>query len=262
VALSAAELRESMIEMVDRLDPQHKDPALRNMVVIGHSQGGLLTKMTAVNPGDELFNSISDIPVDDMKATPEIKNLTRRLLLFEPLSFVKRVVYISTPHRGSYLSKDWVRSFVQKVVSLPFNIVLNSQEFLSTLNSQLKLPDSIKGRTPTSIDGMSPNNPLLKALAALPTAPGISAHSIIAVKPGMDITSGNDGVVEYQSAHIDGVDSEFIVRAQHSCQSHPFVIEEVRRILLKHIGIDNAWQAPAETVPGQVASISEKKSAQ
>jgi hypothetical protein len=115
---------------------------------------------------------------------------------------------------------------------------------------------------PTSIDGMSADNPLLKALVTLPTAPGISAHSIIAVKPGMDITTGNDGVVEYQSAHIDGVESEFIVRDQHSCQSHPFVIEEVRRILLKHIGINNAWQAPAETVPGQVTSIPEKKSVQ
>jgi pimeloyl-ACP methyl ester carboxylesterase len=262
VALSAAELRESLIEMVHRLDPQQKDPALQNMVVIGHSQGGLLTKMTAVNPGDGLFNAISDIPVDEMKASPEIKNLIRRLLLFEPLPFVKRVVYISTPHRGSYLSKEWIRSFVQKVVSLPFNIVVNSQEFLSTLNSQLKVPASIKGRIPTSIDGMSADNPLLKALVALPTAPGVSAHSIIAVKPGMDITTGNDGVVEYQSAHIDGVESEFIVRAEHSCQSHPFVIEEVRRILLKHTGIDNAWQAPAEEVPGQVASILGNKSAQ
>jgi hypothetical protein len=109
---------------------------------------------------------------------------------------------------------------------------------------------------------MAADNPLLKALAALPMAPGVPAHSIVAVKPGMNITTGNDGVVEYQSAHIDGVESEFIVGAQHSCQSHPFVIEEVRRILLKHIGIDNAWQAPAETVPGQVTSVPEKKSVQ
>jgi len=261
VTFSAAELREALAEMIDRLDPQQKDPALRNLVVIGHSQGGLLTKMTAVDPGDTLFKSLSGTSFEEMKATSEMKTLTRRLLFFEPLPFVKRVVYISTPHRGSYLSKDWVRSFVRKVVTLPYNVVFNSQEFLSTLSTQFNLPDSVKGKTPTSLDGMSPENPLLQALVALPTAPGVSAHSIIAVKPGMDIETGNDGVVEYKSAHIDGVESEFIVRSAHSCQSHPFVIEEVRRILLKHIGIESAWQAPAETVPEQAASKPPKQPA-
>lgn len=261
VTLSAAELRESITEMINRLDPRQKDQALRNMVVIGHSQGGLLTKMTAVDPGDALFRSISDVPVEEMKAAPEIKDLARRLLLFEPLPYVKRVVYISTPHRGSYLTKDWVRSLVRRFVTLPYNLVLNSQAFLSTMQTQFKLPESIKGKMPTSIDGMSAENPLLNALVKLPTVPGVSAHSIIAVKPGMEIETGNDGVVEYKSAHIDGVESEFIVRSHHSCQSHPLVIEEVRRILLHHVGIDNAWQAPAETVTERAASMSAEQPA-
>jgi hypothetical protein len=46
--------------------------------------------------------------------------------------------------------------------------------------------------------------------------------------------------VEYKSAHIDGVESEFIVRSGHSCQGHPFAIEEVRRILLEHLGVEVA----------------------
>ncbi|HBG21246.1 MAG TPA: hypothetical protein DDY32_18760 [Desulfobulbaceae bacterium] len=254
VMLSAAELRESLAAMVNQLDPQQKDPALQNMVVIGHSQGGLLTKMTAVDPGDTLWNAIGDKPLDEMDMEPKIKEFASRLLIFEPLPFVKRLVFISTPHRGSFLTKEWIRNFVWKVVRLPYNIVVNSQEFLTTLGTQLKLPDSVKGRIPTSIDGMSAENPLLGALATLPVEPGVTAHSIIAVKPGMDITTGNDGVVEYASAHIDGVESEFIVRSEHSCQGHPFTIEEVRRILLKHIGIDTAWQAPAETVTAPAAA--------
>jgi len=255
VALSAAELRETLAEMVNQLDPQHKDPALRNAVVIGHSQGGLLTKMSAVDPGDDLLLSLSESKFEDIKASPEIKEQIRRLLLFEPLPFVKRLVYISTPHRGSYLSKDWVRSLMRKVVTLPYNLVFNSQEYLQTISTQFKLPDSIKGKMPTSLDGMSPENPLLQALAKIHPENGTKAHSIIAVKPEMEIATGNDGVVEYQSAHIDGVESEFIVRASHSCQSHPFVIEEVRRILLEHIGVDTAWQAPAETVSKHLDSM-------
>ncbi len=44
-----------------------------------------------------------------------------------------------------------------------------------------------------------------------------------------------DGVVAYQSAHVDYVESEFIVRSKHSCLNQPATIEEVRRILHEHL---------------------------
>ncbi|MGA7278293.1 MAG: hypothetical protein WBW79_10175, partial [Desulfocapsaceae bacterium] len=241
ITLSAAELREGLTAMVDQLDPLHKDPALQKMVVIGHSQGGLLTKMTAVNSGNDLWNAISDEPIEKMQLNPEMEKFVRRLLFFEALPFVTRVVFISTPHRGSYLTKGWVRSLVRTVISLPSNIF--NEDSWKSMSARFKLPQSVQGEIPTSIDGMSAENPLLKGLVALPLAPGITAHSIIAVKPDMEIAEGNDGVVAYESAHIEGVESEFIVRAGHSCQDHPFVIEEVRRILLKHIGIEANQQA-------------------
>jgi hypothetical protein len=50
------------------------------------------------------------------------------------------------------------------------------------------------------------------------------------------ITSKTDGVVAYESAHIDGVESEKVVRFGHSTQGHPETIKEVRRILREHIG--------------------------
>ena len=44
----------------------------------------------------------------------------------------------------------------------------------------------------------------------------------------------SDGVVAYESAHIEGVESELVVRSEHSVQGHPRAIEEVRRILALH----------------------------
>ena len=38
------------------VDPEGKDPALRQMVVIGHSQGGLLTKMMVVDSGTRFWD--------------------------------------------------------------------------------------------------------------------------------------------------------------------------------------------------------------
>lgn len=236
VLASAADLRETLTTMVNRLDPQHKDPALNQMVVIGHSQGGLLTNLTAVDPGDQLFRSISDVPFESLQADPMLKKGLARSMFFRHLPFVKRIVYISTPHRGSFLTKDWVRNLARNVLTLPADLILGGAEKFAQLSGQLKLPPGMREKIPTSIDGMAANNPVLQTLAKLPLAPGITAHSIIAVLPDQDIKTGNDGVVEYSSAHVDGVASEYIVRTGHSAQGHPLAIEEVRRILYTHLG--------------------------
>jgi hypothetical protein len=88
---------------------------------------------------------------------------------------------------------------------------------------------------PTSLDGMSPKNPGLLAMAEIPVAPSIKAHSIIPVIGDGDLQRGRDGVVAYQSAHVDYVESEFIVNSKHTCLNQPATIEEVRRILREHL---------------------------
>lgn len=236
ILLSAAELRETLSGMVQQLDPEGKDPALRQMVVVGHSQGGLLTKLSVVAPGDRIWKSISDQSIDEMDTTGEIKEMARRITFFDPLPFVKRAVFIATPHRGSYLTKSWVRNLVRSLVRIPVNVITLNPQHLTEVFNRFKWPPDMRNRIPSSVDGMSAANPVLQTLVALPPAPGVKGHSIIAVLPGMEIETGNDGVVEYKSAHIGGVESEFIVRSEHSCQGHPFTIEEVRRILHEHIG--------------------------
>jgi hypothetical protein len=84
---------------------------------------------------------------------------------------------------------------------------------------------------PTPLDNMDASNPFLKTLATLPIAPGVHVNSIIAAKGNGPIEDGNDGVVEYKSAHIAGVASELVVRSSHSTQATTETIEEVRRIL-------------------------------
>ncbi len=234
VPASAADLRETLTSMVHQLDPEKKDPAMQQMVVMGHSQGGLLTHMTAIDSGDQLWRGLSDLPFADFKADPMIKQGFQRALFFDHLPFVKRVVFISTPHRGSFLTDDWVRKLTRAVVSSPANLIANMSGKWHDISSQLKLPPELRDEMPTAVDGMSSKSPVMAKVASLPLAPGITANSIIPVLPGMDIKSGNDGVVEYKSAHLEGVESEFIVRTDHSAQGHPLAIDEVRRILHRH----------------------------
>ena len=89
---------------------------------------------------------------------------------------------------------------------------------------------------PTSIDNMAPDNRFIRTLVDIPIDPRIKAHSIIPVNGAGPPDNLNDGVVTYKSAHIDGVESELIVRSSHSTQAVPETIEEVRRILREHLG--------------------------
>jgi len=235
VTLSAADLRDSLRSHVAMLDPEGKDPALRQMVVVGHSQGGLLTKLTAVDTGDRLVRSLTDKNIDSLNLSGELKALMRRALIVEPLPFVRRVVFISTPHRGSFRSSAWIRKIANRIISLPANIVTLPLSVYEFVRDDVK--NLFGDRLPvTSLDSMSPNNPVMKTLADIPLAPGITGHSIIAVKnPDEPREEWNDGVVQYASAHLDGMESELIVHSGHSCQGNPRTIEEVRRILLENL---------------------------
>ena len=231
VSFSAGLLRESLQNAVDELDPEGVDPVLRNMVVIGHSQGGLLTKLTSVSSGDRFWNF--DVPFEELELDAESSHVLKRSLFFEPLPFVRRVVFVATPHGGSYLTLWGAAKWVSGLVTLPVRMV----DALATavrLNPDLMDHDALD-TIPTAIDNMTPSNPFLVTLRSLPIAPHVTAHSIIAVQGDGPVEEGADGVVAYESAHIEGVQSERVVRSGHSTQSHPGTIMEVGRILVEHL---------------------------
>ena len=232
VPYSAIKLRECLANKIKELDPEGRDSALRQMVVIGHSQGGLLAKLTATDTGDRLWQGLGLKSLDDPKINEKQRELIRHYTVFEPLPFVKQVIFISTPHRGSYLASNFVRRFLRRFVALPGALVQQANEFAG-LAEKLDI-QGLKG-VPTSLDSMSPKNQYLLQLADIPTAPGIPCHSIIAVLGDGDYHQGKDGLVNYSSAHVDYAASEFIVRNPHSCQDKPSTIEEVRRILLEQL---------------------------
>jgi hypothetical protein len=234
VGYSAGLLRSALGNAVRDLDPAGADPALRQMVVIGHSQGGLLAKLTAVDSGTRFWDDFVRVPIDELDVSDSTRETLRRSSFFTPLPFVKRVVFICTPHGGSYLASMTFARLVSDLVRLPTNLVALSVE-LATIDRSALVVRQL-GRLPTSIDNMTPGNPFIKTLAALPVAEGVASHSIIAVKDDGPLEHESDGVVRYTSAHVSGVESEKIVRSGHSAQGAPATIEEVRRILLEHAG--------------------------
>jgi pimeloyl-ACP methyl ester carboxylesterase len=234
VAISAGELRDALTATIQKLDPAGTNSKLQQMVVIGHSQGGLLTKFTACATGDKLWKAISDKPLEEYPLPEDQREQLRHLLFVEPLPFVRRVVFISTPHRGSYLAGSFARRLAARLLSLP-SATLSATRHPLTFVKGSSVEKLLGGRFPTSLDSMSPKNPAMLALADIPVAPNIKAHSIIPVLGDGDLSKGRDGVVAYRSAHVDYVESELVVHGGHSCQNMSATIEEVRRILYEHL---------------------------
>jgi pimeloyl-ACP methyl ester carboxylesterase len=234
IGYSAMLLRRALKDAVTHFDPSGRDACLQHMVVIGHSQGGLLTKMTVIDSGSKFWDNVSHMPFDQVRVSDKSRELLEEALFVKPLPFVNRVVFISTPHRGSYLAASGlVRRLAARMISMPRDLVGVSTDMLAIRDPSERIV-SLE-RFPTSIDNMSPGNPFIKTLSSIPIAPGVHAHSIIPVEGDGPLEDQVDGVVAYKSAHIEDVESEYVVRhSGHSTQSNPETVDEVRRILLLH----------------------------
>lgn len=235
ILYSAGILVEGLKSTAKELDPEGKDPAMKKMVVIGHSQGGLLTKLTAINSGTRFWENAMSIPFDHFEVSSPTKDLLRRSMFYKALPFVKRVVFISTPHEGSYVSGGWIGRLTGRLISLPGRLLSPLTEALAEARGSTSIA-SLKD-VPKSTDNMAPGSPFIKAISSMSVSPGIIAHSIIPVKnPDDPKEDWTDGVVRYESAHIDGVASELIIpHSGHSAQDDPQAIEEIRRILLENL---------------------------
>jgi pimeloyl-ACP methyl ester carboxylesterase len=235
---SAMLLRESLERAVKLLDPEGTDPGLRRMVVIGHSQGGLLTKMTAIDSGSRFWDLAFKRPLETLDVSPETRDLLQRIAFVTPLPFVKRVVFLATPHRGSSLTvgrlAEWAADMIRDFIKAPIAVTRAMTELATKRDALVLASADATPRIMTSIDQMNPRNKSLRTLAEIPIAPGVAANSIIAVKSSGPVEDGGDGVVNYRSAHLDGVESELVVQSGHSLQDHPETVEEVRRVLLYH----------------------------
>jgi len=230
IPFSAGMLRQSLGELVAELDPEGDDAALKQMVIVGHSQGGLLAKLCAVESGDAFWDNLSTAPIDELDLRPETRQLLTRSLFFTPLPFVGRVVFVATPHRGSFLAERWIVRFAGGMVSLPRELIDAAGDFIVEDDDRILLRDL--DDMPSSVDNMRRDNQFLQTLASMPIAHGIEAHSIIAVSVESDDPAlAHDGVVSVESQRIEGVETEFIVRSGHSTQRHPITIGEVARIL-------------------------------
>jgi pimeloyl-ACP methyl ester carboxylesterase len=232
---SAADLREHLAMARQTFNADNHDASFDNMVLVGHSMGGLVARMMTMQSGDKYWDSISRRPFQQVKGDTETIHQLERLYFFEKVPQVTRVVTIGSPHRGSNYANDFTRRAARTVITMPSKTMKMTGRFLM-MNPDL-FRDGDVNVAATSIDSLAPDSPILRVLAESSTPPTVHAHNIVGItKHDVPLEQNTDGVVPYTSAHRTDVESELVIRAEHSSiQRHPAAVNELWKILKLHI---------------------------
>lgn len=241
--ISATQLRGDLAKMREAVDPGRRDRALDEMVLVGHSMGGLVSRLQTIDSGDDFWKIVSDEPVrnaDQALAKIRGPNEDRfklvSTLFFRPNQSVRRVITIGTPHRGSEFANEYTRWLARKLIKLP-SMAVNTGNRLATENPKL-FRDTQMLTVANAIDSLAPESPIFPVMMRAERAPGVKYHNIIGVleNPSFLQPKRGDGIVDFASATMKDVESELVVNSDHTnIHMTGTTIFEVRRILLEHL---------------------------
>ena len=162
------------------------------------------------------------------------KRLLEEALIFKHRSEIGRVIFMSTPHRGSDLASNWVGRFGSMLVKAPVKLLTVGRTVLEAVAAD---PAALQlNRFPNSVDTLAPNNRFVMAINKIPITPGIPYHTIVGDRGRGDTPNSSDGVVAYWSSHLDDARTEFIAPCNHSSPLNAEAIAEVHQILKLNAG--------------------------
>lgn len=240
LAFNRRAIHKAIQDTLLHFDPAAEHRAAQDIVLIGHSMGGVLSRLLVSESGDQLWNPL----VKTYKLQGERKERARKKLRhyawFEPMPEVSRAIFIAAPHRGTPFAENRFSRWAASIVKLPVSMLGRVTEIAQLL----VLPSSANAEPLTrplnSISNLSDQDPFVRLAADLPISHRVPYHSIIGNNtPKLALTASSDGVVPYTSAHLAGAQSEKVIPAWHSVQETPAAIVEVRRILHEHLAATN-----------------------
>ncbi|MDO4250413.1 MAG: alpha/beta fold hydrolase [Moraxella sp.] len=250
-----------------RLDPEGKAFASHDNVLIGHSMGGIISRLllsedTLLARLEELDNTIT--PKDVLEdSTLALNNLQTNQLLSDlynqelkerfvltPLPQISTAVFISTPHRGTDYADRWFTRALRRMIALPVNITQDITNTLTQNNTQTARTNALGALyLDNGASQLSDKSAFMALTQHTHLTPKVTYHSIMGNNTGKDAnvsSATSDGIVPYDSSHLEGAASEVILTGGHSIHENPQTILHLRKILHEHLATHQAI-APLNT---------------
>lgn len=207
----------------------------QQITIVGHSMGGLIGKTMTFASGDEEWNRLFKVPLSQLEIAENERETLRRMLYFQPVPEVKRVVFCASPHKGAQIVDHPGAKLVGGLIQVPSQLLLLSTEII-TRSADVLTPVGLEFTRDrlTSLEQLSAGAWTTSEFLNKPLNPRVSYFSIIGNNrlPGVPLEKTGDGVVPYLSAHIPGVVSELVVRPSgHGVHRTEAGTAEIGRIL-------------------------------
>jgi hypothetical protein len=241
IPVASGRVRDHLDQVMDLYRKAGRADNGERMVLVGHSMGGLHSRMQIIDSGNAFFSTFSKIPLEDLPLSETTRESIRKSLIFERRPYVSRAVFIATPHKGSAIASGWIGRATISLIRAPGDILGMTTELLTLRDG---IPGILIRRPPTSIAGLNPDSGFVRALNERPLPKDVPVHSIIGDRGRGNTPDSSDGVVPYWSSHLKSATSEKIVPSDHGALRHPDGIAETRRILLEHLAEADAPAAP------------------
>jgi pimeloyl-ACP methyl ester carboxylesterase len=227
---AASDLRAELDRVIELYDPEMSNEYLRSGVLVGHSMGGLITRLMISYSGERVWDSLSRIPLEVLATDDKTRAMFAERFYFDPHPMISRAVFIATPHRGSSTAGRALGKFASA-------LVVQSETGIDQVieDNPGAIRETLAQGLPTSIDMLDPNQPFLKILGSLDMSETVVKHSIIGVGGPVMGLFESDGLVPLESAKLEGVLTERRIATSHNgILKHPQTALELRRILFDH----------------------------
>jgi hypothetical protein len=194
-----------------------------------------MTHTLISDSGYKLWDRVISVRPEMFSYDSKTRSVVEAVFPFERETRVRRAILIAVSHRGSPIADNWIGNLGQRFYRADRQVQEAFASFVEDHLNQMKpyIVRLVKEGKLSSIRTLSANTPGLMALAAIP--PAVPFHSIIGQKNPGPAHAGNDGVVAYSSSHLEGAESELIVRYGHETFLHPDAVAEIKRILHTHL---------------------------
>ncbi len=205
-------------------------------VIVGHSMGGLLSKLQVIDSGDRLWRSIANVPFEQLQGSPKALADLEKSFFFHASPNIGRVIYIATPHQGS----PWASRCIGRLAaSLAGDREREEQDYLEIARDN---PGAFSGdfsdSSPSSVELLRPSSQLLQSLASTASSPHVIVNSIIGDHCPLPRAGPSDGVVPVDSAYRLEAETTTIVDATHTSILSSFEAQQaLLRILKTHLSM-------------------------